>query len=124
MNEIKTQTASPSIIGIIALFLLIVSVCAGLVYYYRGADKQLESELADVERLNQELASETRQLQAGIASHSAGIGAVRGKISKSRKRIERVYTDLEEAGNDAERAIKIIEECESIIQAVKAQKSH
>ena len=122
MNEVKISTNSPSILGGIAGMLLIAVICAGVIYYYRGADNSLERELADIERLNNQLASETRQLQAGIASHGAGISTVRGKISKSRKRVEHVYTDLEKAGSDADRAIQIVEECQSIIEAIKAKR--
>ena len=102
--------------------LLIAVVCAGVIYYYRGADNSLERELANVERLNNQLASETRQLQAGIASHGAGIAVVRKSVNQSRKRIEHVYTDLEKAGSDADRAIQVIAECQTILEAVKAQR--
>ena len=120
MNEVQKTTDS-----IIAAFLLIVVfalVCAGIIYYYKGTSGSLERELEHIEQLNNQLASETRQLQAGITDHRDGIKAVRGKVSKSRERIEHVYTDLEKAGNDADRAIKIIADCEKIIEAVKTQK--
>lgn len=122
MNEIKINTNSLNLPAIICLVLLIAVICAGVIYYYRGAGGSLERELANIERLNSELASETRQLQAGIASHGAGIAGVRVEVGKSRERIEHIYTYLEEAGSDADRAIQIIAECQSIIEAVKAQK--
>ena len=122
MNEVKISTNSPSILGIIAVVMLVACICAGVIYYYRGADNGLERELTNIERLNNQLASETRQLQAGIASHGAGIAVVRKSVSKSRERIEHVYTDLEKAGSDADRAIEIIAECQNIIKAVKTQK--
>ena len=122
MNEVKISTNSPNIFGIIAVAVLIACICAGVIYYYRGADNGLERELANIERLNNQLASETRQIQAGIASHSAGIAVVRKSVGKSRERIEHVYTDLEKAGSDADRAIQVIAECQKIIEAVKAQK--
>ena len=122
MNEVKISTNSPSILGIIAVVMLVACICAGVIYYYRGADNGLERELTNIERLNNQLASETRQLQAGIASHGAGIAVVRKSVSKSRERIEHVYTDLEKAGSDADRAIKIIAKCQNIIEAVKTQK--
>ena len=122
MNEIKISTNNPSILGVVAVVMLVACICAGVIYYYRGADNGLERELANIERLNNQLASETRQLQAGIASHIAGIAVVRKSVGKSRERIEYVYSDLEKAGSDADRAIQVIAECQSIIEAVKAQK--
>jgi len=122
VREVKICTNSSNLLGIIALVVLIACICAGVIYYYRGAGGEIERELDNIERISAELASETRQLQAGIASHSAGIKAVGSSIDKSRERIEHVYTDLEEAGSDADRAIQIIAECQAIIEAVKAQK--
>lgn len=122
MREVKICTNSSDALGIIALVMLVACICAGVIYYYRGADNGLERELNNLEQLNSQLASETRQLQAGIASHSAEITGVRKHVSKSRERIERVYTDLEEAGSDADRAIQIVAECQSIIEAIKAQR--
>ena len=122
MNEIKINTHALNLPAIIGAMLLIAVVCAGVIYYYRGADNSLERELANVERLNNQLASETRQLQAGIASHGAGIAVVRKSVNQSRKRIEHVYTDLEKAGSDADRAIQVIAECQTILEAVKAQR--
>ena len=122
MNEIKISTGDRNVFIVLAVYVVIVFVCAGVIYYYRGADNGLERELANIERLNNQLASETRQLQAGIASHIAGIAVVRKSVGKSRERIEYVYSDLEKAGSDADRAIQVIAECQSIIEAVKAQK--
>ena len=122
VNEIKINTNSINLPAIIGLVLLIAVICAGVIYYYRGADNGLERELANIERFNNQLASETRQLQAGIASHGAGIAVVRKSVGKSRERIEHVYTDLEKAGSDADRAIQVIAECQNIIEAVKTQK--
>jgi len=122
VREVKICTNSSNLLGIIALFVLVSCICAGIIYYYRGAGGEIERELSNLEQLNSQLASETRQLQAGVASHSAGITVVRKSVSKSRERIERVYTDLEKAGNDADRAIQVIAECQSIIEAVKAQR--
>ena len=121
MNEVKISTNSPNILGVIAVVVLIACSCAGVIYYYRGADNGLERELANIERLNNQLASETRQLQAGIASHGAGIAVVRKSVGKSRERIEHVYSDLEKAGSDADRAIQVVAECQNIIEAVKTQ---
>lgn len=117
MNE-KTN----NIIGVIVAVLLIAIICAGIIYYYRGASDKLESELEQLERNNNELASETRQLQADVAIHSAGITTVRTEIGKSRERIEHVSTEIEQAGNDVLRAIEIIEDCENIIETVKTQR--
>ena len=122
MNEIKINTNSPSLLGVIAMVVLIAVICAGVIYYYRGADNSLERELANIERLNNQLASETRQLQAGIASHSGRINGIAKSVGKSRERIEHVYSDLEKAGTDADRAIKIIAECQAILEKVKTQK--
>jgi peptidoglycan hydrolase CwlO-like protein len=122
MNEVKINTGIPNIIGILAAILLIAIICTAVIYYYRGASGKLESELDNIENINAELASETRQLQAGIASHGAGIKTVRTSLSKSRERIEHVYSDLEKAGSDADRAIEIIDESENIIEAIKTQR--
>jgi septal ring factor EnvC (AmiA/AmiB activator) len=110
--------------GIAAILFLIVIVCSGIVYYYRGADKQLERELEDVERLNSELASETRQLQKELTDHGKGIASVTTAIGKSRKRVKHVYTDIEQARSETERAKQLIEECKQIIEAVKTQRQN
>ena len=122
VNEVKISTNSPNILGVSAVVVLIACICAAVIYYYRGADNGLERELANIERLNNQLASETRQLQAGIESHGGRINSVAVAVGKSRKRIEHIYTDLEEAGSDADRAIQVIAECQKIIEAVKTQK--
>ena len=122
MREVKSARIALNPLGIIALFVLVACICAGIIYYYRGAGGEIERELSNIEQLNSQLASETRQLQTGIASHSAGITVVRKSVSKSRERIEHVYSDIEKAGNDADRAIQVIAECQSIIEAVKAQR--
>jgi hypothetical protein len=122
VNEIKISTNSPSLPAIVGIILFIACFCAAVVYYYRGADNGLERELANIEQLNNQLSSETRQLQAGITSHGAGIAAVGKSVGKSRKRIERVYSDIEKAGSDADRAIAIIADCQKIIEAVKTQR--
>ena len=117
MNEKNTN-----LLGIIIGVVLIAVICAGIIYYYRGADRQLESELAGVERLNTELASATRQLQADIADHGKGIASVTASLGESRKRIKHVYTEIERSAKKTDRAIQLIEECEQIIEAVKAQR--
>lgn len=120
MNEIKIQ--NPDYFGVIVGIICIAVICAGIIYYYRGADKQLERELDNAQRLNNQIASETRQLQTSIASHGAGIASIAVALGKSRKRIEHVYTEIEQSANDADRAIQVIEQCENIIKAVKAQR--
>lgn len=122
MNEIKSNTHALNLPAIVGFLLLIAVVCAGVIYYYRGASGSLERELDHIEQLSNQLASETRQLQAGIASHSAGIAAVGKSVGKSRERIEHIYTDLEKAGSDTDRAIAIIADCQKIIEAVKTQR--
>jgi len=122
VREVKICTNNSNLLGIIALFVLVACICAGIIYYYRGAGGEIERELSNLEQLNSQLASETKQLQTGIASHGTGIKAVGSSVGKSRERIEHVYTDIEKAGNDADRAIQVIAECQSIIEAVKAQK--
>lgn len=122
MNEIKINTNNTSIMGAVAVLALIAIVCAGIVYHYRNADGKLESELGNIERLNSEIASESRQLQAGIADHRDGIKAVRGKIGASRERVERVYTEIKQSAEVADRAIEVIADCQKIIETVKTQK--
>lgn len=122
MNEIKISTNSTDALGIVALAVLVACICAGIIYYYRGASGEIERELNNLEQLNNQLASETRQLQAGIASHSAGIAVVGKSVNQSRKRIEHVYSDLEKAGSDADRAIQVIAECQAIIETIKTQR--
>lgn len=117
MNEKNTDY-----FGVFVGIICIAVVCAGIIYYYRGADKQLERELDNAQRINNQLASETRQLQTSIASHGAGIKSIRSQVGKSRKRIEHVYIEIEQSANDADRAIQVIEQCENIIEAVKAQR--
>ncbi len=122
VNELQKTT--DSVIAAIFVVLVVAIVCAGVIYYYRGAAGKLESELGGIEQLNKELASETRQLQKRVASHSAGIKAVGGSIGKSLKRVEHVYTDIEEATIDTDRAGRLIKECQDIIEAVKAQRQN
>jgi peptidoglycan hydrolase CwlO-like protein len=122
VNEIKISTSDRNVFVVIAVYAVIVGICAAVVCYYRGADNGLERELANIERLNNQLASETRRLQAGIASHVAGIAGVRKQVSKSRERIEHVYTDLETAGSDADGAIEVIADCQKILEKVKTQR--
>lgn len=122
MNEIKINTHALNLPAIIGLVLLIAVICAGVIYYYRGAGGEIERELNHVEQLSNQLASETRQLQAGIASHGAGIKTVRTSLDKSRERIEHVYSDLEKAGSDADRAIEVIAGCQKILETIKTQR--
>ena len=117
MNEKNTN-----LLGVIVALVLVAAICAGIIYYYRGASGQLESELAGIERLNNAIASESRQLQTDIASHGKGIASVTIQLSKSRERIKHVYTQLGESAKDADRAIRLVEECQEIIEAVKAQR--
>lgn len=117
MNEKNTN-----LLGIIIGVVLIAVVCAGIIYYYRGASGQLESELVGIERLNNAIASESRQLQTDIASHGKRIASVAVQLGKSRERIKHVYTEIGQSAKDADRAIGLVEECESIIEAVKAQR--
>lgn len=118
MNE-KIQF---NFVGIITAILLIAGICAGIVYYYRGASGELESELDNLEKLNSGIASETKQLRHEIASHSTRIGTISNRIGNSKRRVQDVYTEIKQSANDADRAIQIIKECESIIEAVKAQR--
>ena len=124
MNEIKISNGNSavSIPAIIAFVLLIAVICGGIVYYYRGADSKLESELVELERLNTELASATMELRSGVASHSEGLKIVRNEVTTSRKGIEHVYTEIGKATKHADRAIEIINECENIIEKIKTQK--
>lgn len=120
MNEIKISTNSDYMLVIIILCICLI--WAGVLYYYKGTDKSIKRELDNIERISAELASETRQLQDSIATHSTGIASVSATIIKSRERIENVYTDLEKAGNEVTRAIVIIDKCEQIIEEVKAKR--
>ena len=117
MNE-----KSNNLIGLVITVLLIAVICAGIIYYYRGASGKLESELDKLERNNNELASETRQLQADVTKHGEGLTTVRTEVGKSRERIEHVSTEIGQSTEDVDRAITIIEECENIIETVKTQK--
>ena len=121
MNEIKISTSS-DYVTLLVIVLAIACICGGVIYYYKGTDKSIKRELDNIERISAELASETRQLQDSIATHSTGIASVSTTIIKSRERIENVYTDLEKAGNEVTRAIIIIDNCEQIIEEVKAKR--
>lgn len=122
MNDTFFQKSNSHLFTALVGALCLGLVCAGVIYYYKGTDRQLERELDDVERLNHQLASESRQLQAGIASHGIGIATVRGKVGVSRKRVEHIHSEIAESAKSADRAIQIISECENIIKTVKAQK--
>lgn len=122
MNEIKINTGSPNIIGIVAAILLIAIICTAIIYYYRGASGKLESELDNIENINTEIASETRSLQAGLETHRDRIATVTGRITDSSERISDLYTDIGETAKSVDRAIEIIDECENIIEAIKTQR--
>lgn len=117
MNETRNN-----IIGLIIAVLLVATICIGIIYYYRGASGKLESELDNLERSNNELASETRQLLTDIAIHRTGITTVRTEVGKSRERIKHIYTEINQSGKDTDRAIEIIKECENIIETIKTQR--
>lgn len=122
MNEIKINTNSPNLLGVVIGILLIALICAGVIYYYRGAGGSLDHELDNLEKLNHQLVSETRELQTGLASHSARIGSVTAGIETSKRRIEHIYTEIEQSAKDATDAVGIIEQCEKILEKVKTQK--
>lgn len=122
MNEIKIQNSSNNLIGIIVIIVLISTVCTGIIYYYKGSDRQLERELGNIERLNSAIASETQQLQTGLANHITGIKAVRSQTRTSRERIEHIYIEIEQSAKSTDRAIQIINDCEKILEAVKTQR--
>lgn len=121
MNEIKISTNSDYSI-LLVIVIAIACICGGVIYYYKGTDKSIKRELDNIERISAELASETRQLQESVASHSTGIASVSTTIIKSRDRIEHIYTDIEKAGNEVTGAIIIIDNCEQIIEEVKAKR--
>lgn len=84
----------------ILIFLLLWSVLfASALFAQRsyiitgGADRQLERELDRIEGFNHELASETRQLQAEIATHSVRIGNVASRVGNSKKRVQDVCVE-------------------------------
>lgn len=122
MNEIKINTHALNLPAIIGFLLLISVVCAGVIYYYRGAGGSLDEELDNLEKLNHQLVSETRELQTGLASHSARISRVTARIETSQKRIEHIYFEIEQSAKDASDAVRIIDQCQEIIEAVKTQK--
>lgn len=122
MNEIQISTGDRNVFIVLAVYTVIVFVCAGVIYYYRGADRQLERELDRIEGLNHELASETRQLQAEIATHSVRIGNVASRVGNSKKRVQDVCVEIEQSAEDADRAIAIISQCEKIVEAIKTQR--
>lgn len=121
MNEIKISTSSDYSI-LLVIVIAIACICGGVLYYYKGTDKSIKRELDNIERISAELASETRQLQESVASHSTGIASVSTTIIKSRDRIEHIYTDIEKAGNEVTGAIIVIDNCEQIIEEVKAKR--
>jgi len=122
VNEIKIQNSSGNLIDIILVIVLISTVCAGIVYYYRGASGKLESELGRIEKLNADIASEAQQLQTGLANHVAGIKAIRSQTRASRERIEYLHSEIEQSAKSTYRAIEVINDCEKIIEAVKTQR--
>ncbi len=117
MNEIKI-----SLLGIVVGILFVVIVCLGIIHYYKGADSQLDREFKQFEKLNNQLVSETRELQTGLASHSARIGSVTKGIGTNKRRIEHIYTGIERSAKETADAVRIIEQCEEIIKKVKTQK--
>lgn len=122
MNDTFFQKSNSHLFTALVGALCLCLICAGVIYYYRGADRQLERELDRIEGLNHELASETRKLQAEIATHSVRIGNVSSRIGNSKKRVQDVCVEIEQSAEDADRAIGIINQCEKIIETIKAQR--
>ena len=122
MNEIKINTHALNLPAIIGFLLLVAVICAGVIYYYRGASGSLDKELDNLEKINHQLVSETRELQTGLASHSARIGSVAARIETSKKRIEHIYFEIEQSAKDASDAVRIIDQCQEILETVKTQK--
>ena len=122
MNDTFFQKSTSHLFTALVGALCLGLVCAGVIYYYRGADRQLERELDRIEGLNHELASETRQLQAEIATHSVRIGNVASRVGNSKKRVQDVCVEIEQSAEDADRAIAIINQCEKIVEAIKTKR--
>jgi methyl-accepting chemotaxis protein len=122
VNEIKINTHSLNLSAIVGFLLLIAVICAGVIYYYRGASGNLDKELDNLEKLNHQLVSETRELQTGLASHSARISSVTARIETSKKRIEHIYFEIEQSAKDASDAVRIIDQCQEILETVKTQR--
>jgi chromosome segregation ATPase len=122
VNEIKINTHILNLSAVIGFFLLVAVVCAGVIYHYRGAGGSLDKELDNLEKLNHRLVSETRELQTGLASHGARISSVTARIETSKKRIEHIYFEIEQSAKDASDAVRIIDQCQKILETVKTQR--
>lgn len=122
MNEIQIKNSGFRSLNIFASVLLFACLCGAVIYYYRNADGQLERELNKLEGLNVAIASETRQLQAGVTAHSDRIGKISDRVGVSKKRVQNICAEVAKSADDADRAIAIIGECEKIIEEVKTQK--
>lgn len=106
-------------------FIVLVVCFAGLLailYHYFRADSGVEHELKHIEELNFAIASESRQLQADIASHTARIASVSSRLNGSKERVRRVSEKIASSTTDVDRAIEVIEDCEAIIARVKTKR--
>jgi len=89
------------------------AVLLAIVYNFTRANSGVEHELKHIEELNSAIASESKQLQTDIAAHD-------GRI----KRVHGVSEKIAKSSTDVERAVAIIEDCETIIESVKTKRQH
>lgn len=123
-------------IVVVILSIIIAIAFCGIIYYYGSSSKKLENELVKLERINNELASQTIQLRneleghqqritsitTGITDVSKEIGTVTNRIGKSQQGVRDIYTQIKQSGTDLKRAESIIIECEEILQKITKTK--
>lgn len=107
--------------GFVLLVLCFASILA-IIYNFTNSAPIIEHELKHVEKLNSAIASESRQLQTELASHNKRLASITNRIDSSKERVHRASEKLTESTTDVNRAIEIIEDCESIIESIKAQR--
>ena len=108
-------------------FILLVvcfAVLLAIVYNLTRANSGVEHELKHIEELNSAIASESKQLQTDIAAHDERIASISIRLDSSKKRVHGVSEKIAKSATDVDRAVAIIEDCETIIESVKTKRQH
>lgn len=134
----KISNASEVISNVILVLILLLSstIMGTAIYYNETANSSVENELRHIEKLNNELASETIHLRnelkrssrriedvaTGVVNISEEITSVSGRITDSEHRVQDVRNEIGKAGTDLERAELIIEQCQEILEEITKEK--
>ncbi len=100
------------------------AVLLAVLYNLTRADSGVEHELKHIEELNSAIAAESKLLQTELATHTARIASISNRLDSSKKRVHGVSEKIAKSATDVDRAVAIIEECETIIESVKTKRQH